>query len=122
MEGNIVSKKVITHIFIDDRMSGFFPSIKYRYELDGEIYISTQFTLLPRYSVMRKKDEATRLMHKVGKTKQITVYVNPNNHHESYIHKEEYHDRFILLFWGFIVFPLFGIPLYFYLTSGLSNG
>ena len=117
VEGNIVSKKVISHLFILDRMSGFFPSIKYRYELDGELYLSEQFTLLPRYSFMRKKDDALKLMYKVAKKKKITVYVNPNNYNESYIYKEGYHDRFILLFWGLIVFPLFGIPLYFYFTS-----
>lgn len=122
IKGNIVSKKIINHLFLFERNYGFLPSIKYSYKINGQRYSSKQFTLFPLTSTAKthRKEAATKLMYQIAKNKEISVYVDPKNHNNSYIYKEDYNkvkNSFILVFWSLIVFPLFGIPFYLYFTS-----
>jgi hypothetical protein len=120
VKAKVVSRKISSHLVFRDRKGGFLPSIEYNYEIDGTFYSSQQFTLFPSIILMHKEEDAKKLMYDLTKSKEITVYVDPEDHHNSFVYNgdaKKIHNVYLPYMIVIIWFPLISPILYFYFTS-----
>jgi len=90
VEGKISKKDVIKTFDRVNNTMEYIPYIRYEYAIENKCYSSKVISLFDESLIRKSYEEAKSILNELGNSKVINVYVNPQDHNESYLTNDYY--------------------------------